>query len=115
MVASAPAVSLTVFDRVLVEPGHSGEPAGDGGPGPAAGFEFSGEAFDAGAADGEQDQGAGAAPDGELAEAQCVRLAGQAAVPGQEPGEGKPFGAGKGTASGSLPGRASGVPCARRP
>ena len=33
---------------------------------------------------------------GELAQVQCVGLAGQAAVPGQEPGEGKPFGVGEG-------------------
>ncbi len=44
-----------------------------------------GEAFDIGAADGEQVQGAGAAPAGELAQVQRVGLASQAAVPGQEP------------------------------
>ena len=62
----------------------------------APGFEFPGEAFDAGAADGEQGQGAAAAPGGELAQVECVRLAGQAAVSGQVPGEGEPFGIGEG-------------------
>ena len=62
----------------------------------ASDFEFPGEAFDLGAADSEQAQGAGAAPGGELAQVQCVGLAGQAAVSGQEPGEGDPFGVGEG-------------------
>jgi hypothetical protein len=44
----------------------------------------------------EQCQGAGAAPGGELAQVQGVGLAGQPAVPGQEPGEGEPFGIGEG-------------------
>ena len=39
----------------------------------------------------EQVEGAGAAPGGELAQVQRVGLASQAAVPGQESGEGKPF------------------------
>ena len=43
---------------------------------------------DVGAADGEQGQGPGAAPCGELAQVERVGLAGQAAVAGQEPGEG---------------------------
>jgi hypothetical protein len=37
-----------------------------------------------------------AAPGGELAQVQGVGLAGQAAVPGQVPGEGEPFGIGEG-------------------
>ena len=86
------------LDRVLVEPGDGAQPAGDGRAGAAAGLEFSGEAFDVGAADGEQGQGAGAAPAGELAQVQRVSLAGQAAVPGQEPGEGEPIGVGEGAA-----------------
>ncbi len=45
---------------------------------------------------GEQGQRMGAAPAGELAHVQRVRLAGQPAVPGQEPGEGGPFGLGEG-------------------
>jgi len=73
------------LDRVLVGPGDGAQPPGDGRAGPAAGFEFPGEAFDAGAADGEQGQGAGAAPGGELAQVECVRLAGQASVSGQVP------------------------------
>ena len=47
------------FDRVLVEPGDGARPPGDGRAGPAPGFEFPGEAFDVGAADGEQRQGTG--------------------------------------------------------
>src|SRR2546429_7152544 len=39
--------------------------------------------------------GADPAPAGELAQVQRVRLPGQAAVPGQEPGEGDPFGVGE--------------------
>jgi hypothetical protein len=84
------------LDRVFVEPGDGAQPPGNSRAGPAADFEFPGKAFDVGAADGEQGQGVGAAPGGELAQVECVRLAGQAAVPGQEPGEGEPFGVGEG-------------------
>jgi hypothetical protein len=49
------------FDGVAVEPGDGAQPPGDGRPGPAPGFQLSGEAFDVGAANGEQIQGAGAA------------------------------------------------------
>ena len=80
------------FDSVAVEPGDGAQPPGDGRPGPAPGFQLSGEALDVGAADGEQVQGAGAAPGGELAQVERVGLAGQAAVPGQEPGEREPLG-----------------------
>ena len=62
-----------LFDRVLVEPGDGGEPAGDGGAGAAPGLEFPGEAFDVGAADGEQGQRAGPAPGGEGAQVQRVK------------------------------------------
>ena len=55
------------FDSVAVEPGDGAQPPGDGRPGPAPGFQLSGEALDVGAADGEQVQGVGAAPGGELA------------------------------------------------
>jgi hypothetical protein len=55
------------FDGVLVEPGDGAQPPGHSRAGPAAGFEFPGEGFDVGAADGEQGQGGGAAPAGELA------------------------------------------------
>ena len=85
-----------LFDGVLVEPGDGGQPAGDGRAGAAPGFQLPGETFDVGAADLEQGQGAGAAPGGELAQVQCVGLAGQPAVSGQEPGEGEPFGIGEG-------------------
>jgi hypothetical protein len=53
------------------------------------------EALDVNSADGEQDQGSAAAPAGELAQVQRVGLAGQAAVPGQEPGEGDSLGVGE--------------------
>jgi len=43
-----------LFDGVLVEPGDGAQPPGDGGAGPAAGFQVAGEAFDVGTADGEQ-------------------------------------------------------------
>jgi hypothetical protein len=68
----------------------------DRGAGSASGFQVPGEALDVRAPDGEQGQGPGPAPAGELAQVQRVRLAGQAAVPGQEPGEGDPFGLGEG-------------------
>jgi len=80
-----------LLDRVLVEPGDGAQPPGNRRAGPAPDFEVPGEAFDVGTADGEQGQGAGTAPGGELAQVQRVGLAGQAAVPGQESGEGKPF------------------------
>src|SRR6202035_2400986 len=83
------------LDGVLVEPGDGAQPPGDGGPGPAAGFQVAGEAFDVGAADGEQGQGPGAAPGGELAQVQRAGLSGQAAVPGQVPGEGEALGVGE--------------------
>jgi hypothetical protein len=39
------------FDGVLVEPGDGAQPPGDGGTGPAAGFQFAGEGLDIGPAD----------------------------------------------------------------
>jgi hypothetical protein len=69
---------------------------GDGGAGAASGFQVAREGLDVGAADGEQVEAAGAAPGGELAQVESVGLAGQAAVPGQVPGEGEPFGIGEG-------------------
>jgi hypothetical protein len=81
-----------LFDRVLIEPGDGAQPPGDGRPGTAACFQIAGEAVDVGAADGEQASGAVPAPAGELAQVQGVRISCQAAVPGQEPGEGEPFG-----------------------
>src|SRR5215470_14154709 len=47
------------LDRVLVEPGDGAQPPGDGRAGPAPDFEFPGDAFDVGAADGEQSSGSG--------------------------------------------------------
>src|SRR5258708_26563634 len=79
------------LDRILVEPGDSAQPPGDGRAGPALDFEFPGEAFDVGAADGEQGQRAGAALRGELTQVQGVGLACQTAIPGQEPGKSEPF------------------------
>jgi predicted nucleotidyltransferase len=75
-----------LLDGVPAEPGDGAQPAGDGGAGAAAGFQVAGEALDAGAAGAEQGQVAGLAPAGVLAQAQLIGLAGQAAVPGQEPG-----------------------------
>jgi hypothetical protein len=75
------------LDGVPVEAGDRAEPPGDGGAGTAPCFQFAGEGLDVGAADREQRQGPGAAPAGELAQVERVSVAGQAAVPGQEPGE----------------------------
>jgi hypothetical protein len=85
-----------IFDGVAVEPGDGAQPPGDCGPCTAPGLQLTSEGLDISAADGEQVQGAGAAPDGELAQVECVRLAGQAAVSGQVPGEREPFGVGEG-------------------
>ena len=74
------------FDGVPVEPGYRAEPAGDGSPGPAAGFQVAGEALDISAAGLEQMELMLLAPAGELAQVQFIRLAGQAAVPGKETG-----------------------------
>jgi len=68
-----------LLDRVLVEPGDSGQPTGERGAGPSLGLQVAGEAFDVGAADGGQGQGAVAAPGSELAQVKCVGVAGQAA------------------------------------
>jgi hypothetical protein len=83
-------------DRVLVEPGDCAQPPGDGGACPASGFQVPGEALDVGTADGEQGHQAGPALAGELAQIQDVGLPGQAAVPGNEPGEGESLGVGEG-------------------
>ena len=74
------------LDRVAVEPSHRAQAAGDGGPGPAAGFQIAGEELDVGAAGAEQMELVLLAPAGELAQVQFVGLAGQAAVAGQESG-----------------------------
>jgi hypothetical protein len=74
------------LDRVAVEPGDGAQPPGDGGPGAAAGFQIAGEELDVGAAGLEQAELMLLAPAGELPQVQLVRLAGQAAVGGEEPG-----------------------------
>jgi hypothetical protein len=84
------------LDGVLVKPGDGAQPSGHGGTRPAVNFQFAGEGLDVGAADREQRQGTGAAPASELAKVEGIGLAGQAAVPGQEPGEREPLGLGKG-------------------
>jgi hypothetical protein len=89
-----------LFHGVLVEPGDGAQPPCHGGAGAAAGLQFAGEGLDVGAADGEQGQGPGAAPAGELAKVESVGLAGQAAVPGQEPGEREPLSIGEGRLDG---------------
>jgi hypothetical protein len=62
------------FDRVLVEPGDGAQPPGDGGAGTPVSLQVAGEAFDVGAANGEQVQGADVAPGGELAQVQAAPL-----------------------------------------
>ena len=44
------------LDGVAVEPGHGAQAASNGGPGPAAGFQVTGEQLDVGAAGAEQVQ-----------------------------------------------------------
>jgi hypothetical protein len=74
------------FGGVAVEPGDGAQAAGDGGPGPASGFQVTGEELDVSPAGAEQAQLVLLAPAGELAQVQLVSLPGQPAVPGQEPG-----------------------------
>jgi hypothetical protein len=74
------------LDGVAVEPRDGAGPACDGGPGSAAGFGVAGEAPDVRAAGLEQAQQVMlVTPVRELAQVQLIRLAGQTAVPGQEP------------------------------
>jgi hypothetical protein len=61
-----------LFHRVTVEPGHRAQPTGDSGPGPAAGFQVAGEAFDVGAAGLEKAQMVLLAPGRVLAKIQLV-------------------------------------------
>jgi hypothetical protein len=84
-----------LLDRVLVEPGHGAQAAGDGRPGAAAGLQVPGEAFDVSAAGLEQADVMLGAPAGELAQVQRVRLAGQAGVAGQAPSQGELLGLGE--------------------
>jgi hypothetical protein len=73
------------FNGVTVESRHCAESAGDGGPGPAAGFQIAGEELDVGPAGLEELQLVLLALAGELPQVQLVGLPGEAAVPGQEP------------------------------
>jgi hypothetical protein len=84
-----------LFDGVLVEPGDGAQPPGHGGPRTAFRLHLAGEGLDVGPTDGEQGQGPGTAPGGELAQVQGVGLTGQAAVTGQVPGEREPLGIGE--------------------
>ena len=77
--------------RVPAEPGNGAQPPGDGGPGAAAGFQITGVTPDAGAAGTGQAQLMLLAPAGELPQVQLVRLAGQPAVPGEEPSQCQPL------------------------
>jgi hypothetical protein len=86
--------------RVLVQPGDGAQAPGDGGAGAAPGLQVAGEALDVGAAGGEQGQSVRVAPGGVLAQVQLVGLAGQAAVPGQDPRDGEPLGGGEGGGDG---------------
>ena len=88
------------LDGVLAGPGDGAQPPGHGRPRPPAPFQFPGEGPDAGPADREQGQRPGPAPAGELAQAGGAGLAGQAAVPGREPGEREPPGTGEGRPDG---------------
>jgi hypothetical protein len=80
-------VKQVFFYRVPVEPGDRAQPAGDRRPGPAFGFQVTGEALDVSAAALEQADVALVAPGGVLPQDQRAGLAGQAPVAGQEPGE----------------------------
>jgi hypothetical protein len=53
-----------LFGGVAVKAGDGAQPPGDGGAGAATCFQVAGEAFDVGPTDGEQVQGADAAPGG---------------------------------------------------
>jgi hypothetical protein len=79
------------FDGVPVEPGDRAQPAGDGGPGPAAGFHVAGEALDVGPPDLEQPQVLRLTPVGELAQVQRVSRTSQAGIASQEPGQRQPL------------------------
>jgi hypothetical protein len=64
------------LERVAVEPGDGAQPAGDGGPGSAAGFQIAGKELDVRAAGLEQAELVLLAPAGELPQVQLVGLAG---------------------------------------
>jgi hypothetical protein len=69
---------------VAVEPDDRAQAASDGGPGPAADLQVTGEALDVGAPGLEQAQVVLGAPARILAQVQLIGLTGQAAVASQE-------------------------------
>jgi|SRR5215471_7616603 len=69
------------LDGVPVEPGDRAQPAGDSGPGPAAGLQVAGETLDVGPAGLEQVQVVQLAPGSELPQVQRVGLPRQRAGP----------------------------------
>jgi hypothetical protein len=72
------------FDGVAVEPGDGRQAPGDGDPGPPAGLEVAGEAFDVGTPGTEQVDAVLMAPAGVLAQIQLIGLASQATVASEE-------------------------------
>src|SRR5215467_6364951 len=72
------------LDGVPVEPGDRAQPAGDSGPGPAAGLQVAGETLDVGSAGLEQVQVVQLAPGSELPQVRRVGLPRQAGIAGQE-------------------------------
>jgi hypothetical protein len=70
---------------VAVEAGHGAKPASDRRPGPAQRLKMAGEALDVGATCTEHRHPMLGAPGHVLAQIQCVGVAGQPAVAGQEP------------------------------
>jgi hypothetical protein len=74
---------------VPVEPGQGREPASDRRWGPAELLELACVQLDVGPGDPEQVEAVVVAPAVELAQVECVRLAGPTGEPGQEPGEGE--------------------------
>jgi len=83
------------LNGVPVEPGDGAQPAGDGGPCSAAGFQIAGEALDVRAAGLEQAQVPLLAPARVLAQIQGIRVAGQGGVTGQKPRQRQPLLAGE--------------------
>jgi hypothetical protein len=72
--------------RISVKPGYGAQAAGDGGPGPSAGFQVPGEELDVSPAGLAQMKLVLLAPAGELPQIQLVGLPRQAAVPGEKSG-----------------------------
>ncbi len=72
---------------VAVEAGHGAESPGDRGRRPTLGFELTAEGLDVASSDLEQLEAAPPAEGDELAEIQRVRVAGEAPIAAEEPGE----------------------------